>query len=709
LRAATKKAIVPAAGVETLALRLQKGWCRMIRVQISRMLIACLMLMSIAGARVARSEPSVDPYAAETKAERDARMQWWREARFGMFIHWGVYSVPAGTYDGRRIDGIGEWIMFNGKVPVARYREYAKQFNPAKYDPEQWVRLAKDAGMKYIVITSKHHDGFALFDSQASDWNVVKATPHGRDLLKPLAEACRKHGMKLGFYYSQAQDWNNKGGGVCGEHWDKAQDGDMDEYLRRVAVPQVREILSNYGPVSMLWWDTPCGMTRERAERLLPLLKLQPGIVHNNRLGGGYTGDTDTPEQEIPATGIAGRDWETCMTMNDTWGFKSYDANWKSVDTLLRNLVDIASKGGNYLLNVGPTSEGLIPEPSVERLQAIGRWMLTNGEAIHGTIASPFQTLPWGRCTRKALEGGTRLYFHVFDWPKDGRLAVAGLFNQPRRAYLLHDASQAALPVNRAEDALVISVPAQPPEAPVSVVALEIEGAPDVADPPRIEAEFGSFVDALEVRTLSPREDVEVRYSLDGGDPVAASPKAEAPIRLTQTTTLSARCFRNGKPVSGIARKRFERVVPKAAENVSAASPGLRYAYFEGEWDLLPDFADLAPLTQGESAGFDLVKKRRNDRFGFVYEGFVRVPKDGLYVFFTESDDGSRLAIDEQQVVLNDGLHAMQERQGEIALAAGLHRLRVEFFEKTGEEGLRVFYKGPGIAKQPIPSDALSH
>ncbi len=208
----------------------------MIGRRLSRALLVLTLAAGMAGADAATG-PSTDPYAAETKSERDARMRWWREARFGMFIHWGVYSVPAGTYDGRPVAGIGEWIMFNGKIPVARYREYAKQFNPVKYDPDEWVRLARDAGMKYIVITSKHHDGFALFDSQASDWNVVKATPYGRDLLKPLAEACKKHGLKLGFYYSQAQDWNNKGG-ICGKPWDEAQKGDMDEYLQRVAVPR---------------------------------------------------------------------------------------------------------------------------------------------------------------------------------------------------------------------------------------------------------------------------------------------------------------------------------------------------------------------------------------------------------------------------------------------------------------------------------------
>ncbi len=211
--------------------------------------------------------------------------------------------MPAGTYKGQQIGGIGEWIMNRGKIPVAEYKAFARQFNPVRYDPDAWVRLAKEAGMKYIVITSKHHDGFALFDSKATDWDVVDATPYGKDLLAPLAEACREHGLRLGFYYSQAQDWNHPGGAAAGGHWDPAQDGDMDAYLHDIAVPQVREILSNYGKLGVLWWDTPTDMTKERAEMLLPLLDLQPGIITNNRLGGGYAGDLSTPEQHIPATG----------------------------------------------------------------------------------------------------------------------------------------------------------------------------------------------------------------------------------------------------------------------------------------------------------------------------------------------------------------------------------------------------------------------
>jgi alpha-L-fucosidase len=419
---------------------------------------------------------SESPVAKESKAQRDARMKWWHEARFGMFIHWGVYSVPAGVYHGKAVPGIGEWIMNTGKIPVAEYESFAKDFNPVKYDADAWVQLAKEAGMKYIVITSKHHDGFAMFDSKASDWTIAKATPFHRDPLKELAAACQKHGLKLGFYYSQAQDWHHPGGAAINGRWDKAQNGDMDEYLRKIAVPQVREILSNYGPVAVLWWDTPMDMTKERAEMLLPLLKLQPGIIVNDRLGGGYEGDTGTPEQFIPANGIPGRDWETCMTMNDTWGFKKDDENWKSTEMLIRNLADIASKGGNYLLNVGPTSEGQIPAPSVARLKEVGRWMRVNGESIYGTTASVFKALPWGRCTKKVAGDETTLYLHVFQWPKDGRLVVPNLASAVESAYLLADAAHEPLAAEKTPDGVVVAVPAKSPDAIDSVVVLKIKG-----------------------------------------------------------------------------------------------------------------------------------------------------------------------------------------------------------------------------------------
>lgn len=434
--------------------------------------------------------------------ENEERMKWWRESRFGMFIHWGVYSVPAGTFRGQKINRIGEWIMNRGKIPVAEYQAFAKKFNPVKYDPDAWVRMAKDAGMKYIVITSKHHDGFALFDSKASKWDMVDATPYGKDLLKPLAEACRKHGIKLGFYYSHAQDWNNPGGAAARKvasegwanpdsalidaytaehsgHWDPAQTTKtMSQYIDEVAVPQVKEILTNYGDIAVLWWDTPTGMTDEYAEKLNALLKLQPNIITNDRLKRpNYPGDYKTPEQRIPnLSELDGKDWETCMTMNETWGYKSYADNWKSTETLIRNLVDIASKGGNYLLNVGPKADGTFPQESIDLLKGIGEWMKINGEAVYDTKASPFGLFPWGRCTKKENGKNTILYFSIFNWPADGKITVPGLKNKVVSAKLL--ATRASVKTTATKEGLEIAVPAKALDPIATVIKIEIKGSP---------------------------------------------------------------------------------------------------------------------------------------------------------------------------------------------------------------------------------------
>ena len=406
------------------------------------------------------------------------KMAWWKDAKFGMFIHWGVYSVPAGAYNGKHFPGIGEWIMNHAKIPVAEYKQYAKQFNPVKYDPEAWVRMAKAAGMKYIVITSKHHDGFALFDSKVTDWDVVDASPYGKDLLKPLIAECRKQGIKIGLYYSQAQDWNHPGGAASGGKWDTAQEGDFDHYIDKIAIPQVREILKNYGGLDIIWWDTPQDMTPARAAKFMELLKDYPNLVFNNRLGGGINGDTETPEQFVPATGFPGRNWESCMTMNDTWGFKSDDHNWKSTATMIRQLADVVSKGGNMLLNIGPNSLGEIPQPSVERLAAIGKWISVNKESVYATTASPFPYLSWGRCTRK----GQKLYLHIFNYPANGKLALP-MGNNISKAYLLANRNK-SLAVKTANGRSVIQLPVNIPDTINTVVVVEFPGEPVVAPSP---------------------------------------------------------------------------------------------------------------------------------------------------------------------------------------------------------------------------------
>ncbi len=411
---------------------------------------------------------------AEPPAQQQARLQWFREARFGLFIHWGVYAVPAGFWQGKPTGA--EWIMNQGRIPVADYRAFAEKFTAAKYDPVAWARLAADAGIKYVVITAKHHDGFALFDSAASDWNAVKASGARRDLIAPLAAAVRAQGLKFGTYYSQSQDWVNPGGGKGRDQpWDEAQQrGDFDTYLRMIALPQVRELVDKFHP-DILWWDTEYQMTPERARPFFDLVVAQPGLIHNSRLGGGVLGDFRTSEQRIPASAMLGRALEVNMTINGSWGYRTDDVNWKSAQQLIRNLSDIASKDGNYLLNVGPTAEGVIPQPEIDRLLAMGRWLKVNGAAIYATRGGLYvKPLDWGRTTFKTAPGGaTTLFVHVWTWPADGQILLPGLTQAPRAGRLLANGTAVNAAVTPA--GLVVTLPGAAPDADVSVAALEFD------------------------------------------------------------------------------------------------------------------------------------------------------------------------------------------------------------------------------------------
>lgn len=434
----------------------------------------------------------------ETPEQKNERMQWFREARFGMFIHWGLYAIPAGRWQGKEIPGIGEWIMNTASIPVAQYEALAPQFNPTEFSAAGIVGLAKSAGMRYIVITSKHHDGFAMFDSKANAFNIAQATPFKRDPLKELAAECRRQGIKLGFYYSQDQDWTAPGGAAYKTddhqpptfHWDPAQNGSFETYLENKAIPQIRELLTNYGEFpAIIWFDTPTkDMTPELAGKIVTVLNQHPKLIWNNRLGGGYAGDTNTPEQYIPPRGYPGRDWESCMTINDTWGYKQDDTNFKSTETLLRNLIDIASKGGNYLLNIGPKATGEVPQPEVERLEAIGKWLSVNGESIYATQATLFgEEAGAFSPTEKDSEGNPKfvpewkwrsttgkdkIYIHLFEWPGT-RFHLSKAPRQVTGAYLLADPKHSPLKVTATSTGIDVALPDKPLDPIATVLVLK--------------------------------------------------------------------------------------------------------------------------------------------------------------------------------------------------------------------------------------------
>lgn len=337
-------------------------------------------------------------FLKESKQERDVRMQWWRDATFGMFIHWGAYAVPAGVYQGKEVKGIGEWIMHSAQIPIPEYEEFVRQFNPVNFNAKEWVAIAKNAGMKYIVITSKHHDGFCIWDSKVTDYDIMDASPYKRDILKELADACKEAGVKLCFYHS-IMDWHQPDAESKKDYTHQhTPHPDFATYREMYLKPQLKELIQKYDP-AVLWFDGEWipEWTEDQGRDLYNYLRnLKPDLVINNRVGKGRAGmqgmnkykdaagDFGTPEQEI-LEGTSDSDWESCMTMNDTWGFKKSDAKWKSSETLIHNLIDIAAKGGNYLLNVGPTAEGVIPAASVERLSEMGDWLKVNGEAIYST------------------------------------------------------------------------------------------------------------------------------------------------------------------------------------------------------------------------------------------------------------------------------------------------------------------------------------
>jgi alpha-L-fucosidase len=450
--------------------------------QLAAVFAAFALLVGYPGAQVPRTAPA-DP-------AKEKRLEWFREAKYGLFIHWGLYALPAGEWNGKRSPGLGEWVMLRSRVPVKEYEQLAARFNPVKFNADEWVKLAKDAGMKYIVITSKHHDGFALFKSNASTYNVVDATPFKRDLLKELADACARGGIRLGFYYSQSQDWHEPNG--AGNEWDFPADDkkDYDQYLRGKAEPQVKELLTGYGKVALIWFDTPRMMTGDRPHRFTKIVRdLQPDTLIDGRLGaeGDYTSTGDT----VVPPNVSGEAWEVPATINHTWGFRRDDTDWKSPGQITFKLVDIVSKGGNYLLNVGPTAEGVIPQVSQDILRTVGTWLQTNGDAVYGAGATPFgeelgepspkgfkdvrgDTLVYQQIQWRVTTKPGKLYITFFDEPRPP-FAIPAMTNRITKAYRLADKAPIQMKTENGRTYLTLDRPIFDPMA--TVVVVEFEGA----------------------------------------------------------------------------------------------------------------------------------------------------------------------------------------------------------------------------------------
>ena len=648
------------------------------------------------------------------------RMDWWREARFGLFIHWGLYAIPAGEWQGKT--QYGEWIRHSAQIPLETYDRLVDQFNPQDFDADAWVLAAKQAGMKYVVITTKHHDGFCLFDSEYTDFDVM-STPFKRDIMKEMAEACHRHGLKIGWYYS-IMDWHHLDY-LPRRDWEKNRpvgDANFERYFKYM-MAQLKELLTHYGTIDILWFDGEWEKTwkPELGRKLYQYVrKLQPNIIVNNRVGGGrsgmdgfdsgeeYAGDFFTPEQTIPDQVDPNMDWESCITLNDHWGYCRADSAWKPVEKLIPMLSTIAAKGGNLLLNVGPTAEGRFPEEALKRLSVMGTWLDYYGEAIYGTRPGPFKSLEWGACTQKRMGQLTRLYLHVYKFPSDGRLRLPGLYNQAETAFDLAEPDWTCGIERKGAD-LELKLPKQAYDRYCSVVALDIWGKPDVDDPPEIVSDFDVFVGDAKVALKTQRKNVVIRYALDGSNPTVSSPAYEKPLVFTEGTLVTARCFRNGQPVSRTIRRNFRRVEPQAGVSDTKMASGVRFALYQGDWDKMPPFGKLQATQKGKLDGLTLSSWEDQEYVGLIFSGYFKVPKTGVYGMRLASDDGSRLYVGSTLVVDNDGLHGLKEASGVVALEKGVHPFVVQYFNKTGSGALKWFWRGPGFGWQEVGSKFLGH
>lgn len=668
---------------------------------------AVLLLLLAAG--LAAAQPR---YQAEWKA-LDARPtpSWYREAKFGIFIHWGVYSVPAFTRKG----GYAEW-YWRGLADTTtflnkwhrrtygerfQYQDFAPLFKAELFQPDQWAELLAKSGARYVVLTSKHHDGYCLWPSAESwNWNSVDVGPK-RDLLGDLTTAVRQRGIRMGFYYS-LYEWFNP-----------LYNNDFDRYVDQHMLPQLKDAVTRYQP-SIIFadgeWDHDSRAWRSE-EFLAWLYNESPAprdVVVNDRWGGdtrfkhgGYfSTEYEAANSERSAEFLA-RGWEECRGMGRSFGFNRNEelGDYESAESLIHMLIEIVSRGGNLLLNIGPASDGTIPVIMQERLLQMGDWLGINGEAIYAS-----------RVNRNQAEGDSVR----FTRSSDGRYLYAIALRHPGRQLRLRTVE--ALPGSavrllgldrdlawrQEQDGLVIDLPVEllhrlPGE---HAWVFRIAARPYIEIPRIVAPSFISVDKPLRLTLAAEPADAWIRYTLDGSEPDPASPLYSGSLAISQSAMLRIRAFKEGYAPSLTASQQVSILASK--------KHGLDCRYYEGEWPTLPDFDALKPVKSGRVWDFSLTTlSPREDKYALLFNGFIQVPTPGKYTFFTTSDDGSRLFIAGQLIVDNDGLHGAREAKGEIELAAGHHPLRVAFMEAGGAESLKVEWEGPGIPRQSLPPASL--
>ncbi len=415
-----------------------------------------------------------------------------REGKYAMLITWGLYSSIANEWNGKTYYGISEWIMHPAMAGIPRdeYMATAKTFNPVNFNAREIAMLAKDAGMKYIIAMPKHHDGFAMYHSKVDSFNIVDATPFKRDPMKELANACEEMGLGFGFYYSHNQDWTAPGGSSFSNDWHNKT---FDDYFYDKCLPQVRELLTGYGKIQLIWFDTPGNIPKKYARELVDLVRAkQPGALVSGRVGHNLGDYVTFGDMEIPERNIDGL-WEGIDVTNDSWGFAWYDENWKTPKTILINTLSNIARGGTFMMNIGLDPLGNITEPAKKSLLAAGSWIKKYPHVVYGVDASPWKRpMPWGDVVRK----DNRLYLLVYDYPQNGKLYLHGLMTGITSAVILDNGKATKIDIRDLGNWKCFHLPAYSPEKFVAVVAVDLEGEPVVDETIGIDPVTGTYISA---------------------------------------------------------------------------------------------------------------------------------------------------------------------------------------------------------------------